>query len=80
MISFCNSIVGVKTRFEHNRLISHMRVIDGEICVRDKEFKVLDDLFSTRFDLHLKGLSVLEVIVYSLPLSLGWYVSLFRVA
>lgn len=52
MLMIC---AGVKCRFDHLRLIANTKVIGGEICVRDKEFKSLDDMFSTRYDLHLKG-------------------------
>lgn len=53
-----HALVGIKSRFDHRRLVSMMRVVDNNICVRDKEFKALYDLYSTRYDLHLKGESM----------------------
>ena len=32
-----------------------IKVIDEEIHIREKEYKTLYDLYSTRYDLHIKG-------------------------
>lgn len=61
LLDFMFTSAGIKNRFDHKRLLNSMKVcqVGGvkEICVRDKEFKTLDDMFSTRFDLYLKGWS-----------------------
>ncbi|CAI9729853.1 Hypothetical predicted protein [Octopus vulgaris] len=44
--------LGIGTSFDHERMMKMSKVIDGEICYRDKTLKNFYDMFYSRYRLH----------------------------
>lgn len=63
-------VAGIKSGFEHDRLMYHLRVIavDGklQICVRDKAADSIYGMFYTRYDLYVRGVSPVGLVICSL--------------
>ncbi|XP_052817340.1 deoxynucleoside triphosphate triphosphohydrolase SAMHD1-like isoform X2 [Mya arenaria] len=48
-------MLGIRNNFDHNRCIEFSRVLDSQICYRDKEVGNLYDMFHTRRTLHSRA-------------------------
>lgn len=44
--------LGLKSSYDSSRLMTHSRVIDGEICYQAKEAFNLYEMFHTRYNMH----------------------------